>query len=150
MRQSPIERLPVELLSQVFLLATHGQEGVACKKKDPALPHGAEDNSENPLPRLGDVVGDELRTPIQKTYPPLDVSSQSSTCPLHLSSVCRRWRGIALSEPTLWTTIVTTGDDVLDGIPDVRGLQMFLSRARHAPLDILVDLRDTEWDFCDP
>lgn len=148
---SSIERLPVELLSQIFILATHSSIGVAYKEE-----HLAEDAGSDHVPSSSSYLtgastsGDKGQTPIRITYPPLDVNSYSVTCPVSLSSVSHNWRRISLSEAKLWTTIVTTADDALTGTPDLRGMHMFVARARHAPLDILIDLRDPEWDFCDP
>ncbi|EGN94456.1 hypothetical protein SERLA73DRAFT_96603 [Serpula lacrymans var. lacrymans S7.3] len=76
---------------------------------------------------------------------------ESVTIPTTLASVSRHWRNVALSTPSIWTSLCITVDDVAysDGtdIIDMRRLVTHLVRARNLPLDILIDARDPDWDF---
>ena len=63
----------------------------------------------------------------------------------------RHWRSVALSTGQLWNKIPVTDEDT-DDLNDLEGTsfnlaRLFLSRSGTAPLDIMVDARDPEWDF---
>lgn len=169
-KRPAIDRLPIELLAHIFVLATHGLSSVAAAKLDdidpPACgvhrPHSViqqgamcnhmagPDNNEPETPAHNGLTFGDPGAPAREVYPPLDVSPQSATCPLALSAVNRGWRRLALAEAYLWTTVVATAEDVLDGKPDLRGIHMFVARSRRVPINILLDMRDPHWDFRDP
>ncbi|KAJ8469951.1 hypothetical protein ONZ45_g16719 [Pleurotus djamor] len=81
---------------------------------------------------------------------PLGFDTQSITIPLVLSTVCRRWRQVALSTSSLWTTLCVTPDFVLGDSLDTTHITTFLHRSRKVPLRIFVDVRDPDWDFTEP
>jgi hypothetical protein len=91
----PIDRLPNELLSYIFLLIV----------TDPAENH---------------------------------------LCTLTISHVCLLWRQVALSNGVLWARIVLTFP-----ISDrkLSCANTWLSRSSTSPLDILLDVRDPEWEW---
>ncbi|KAF9002488.1 hypothetical protein BDQ17DRAFT_1356954 [Cyathus striatus] len=121
---SPVNKLPAELLSIIFLFVT---------QVDP------EKEAEITL-------------------------SQRIKIPLALSTVCSRWRQIALDTPHLWTEICITpgmigdisavvekGEKVSSSAPiDVRHITSFVALSRTLPLDIYVDARDEKFNFIDP
>lgn len=110
--QSCIDALPVELLSFIFVLATH------------------------------------TYTDPQNTVP---FTSESVKIPLILSAVNRHWRFVALDTAALWTSLCATlGSIGTDSLFDASLLVLYISRSRHAPLDVLIDARDQEWDFSEP
>lgn len=89
----------------------------------------------------------------------------SIRAPVSLSAVNRRWRRVALSTPSLWTSIFVSVDNVVDctisdernpssfcrskRLLDVESLAYFLLRSGNCTLDIFIDGRDPEWDFSD-
>ncbi|PPQ75825.1 hypothetical protein CVT24_002691 [Panaeolus cyanescens] len=81
-----------------------------------------------------------------------DITPESVRVPLVISSVCRRWRAVSLSQSSLWAKICVSADLVdhtLSWKPtiDPRHIVSYLARSRSYPLDILIDARDPEWDF---
>ncbi|KAI5988266.1 hypothetical protein EDC04DRAFT_2912585 [Pisolithus marmoratus] len=89
---------------------------------------------------------------------------QSIRVPLWLSAVNRRWRHVALSTPSLWTSIFVSVDNVINcsgdernpssfcgsnRLLDLESLAYFLLRSGNCTLDIFIDGRDPEWDFSD-
>ena len=120
--QAPIYRLPVELLSYIFLLGAH----------TPDPPHQDEE-------ACTDVLGRDDISPCM---------SSSSTTPDVFASVSRHWRAVALGTPHLWTRIVVTiGDTMSDRAPMFANASRCLSRSAKCPLDIFIDARDPDWDF---
>ncbi|KAF8996420.1 hypothetical protein BDQ17DRAFT_1364403 [Cyathus striatus] len=71
-------------------------------------------------------------------------SSGEESDPVTLSHVCRRWGHVALSTGKIWTRIVLTYPCSPSQLS--RALA-FLDRSRQSPLDILIDLRDPDWDW---
>ncbi|KAG7095033.1 hypothetical protein E1B28_005824 [Marasmius oreades] len=125
--QPPIQRLPVELLSYIFVLGTHSP---------PSHPASLETPQEAPL---------------------FDVDSVKT--PLVFTAVNRHWRTVALNTPALWTSLcITVGS--LESTADTEAssslvlntshVTSYLSLSRNYPLDILIDARDMDWDFCEP
>lgn len=122
-RTTPINGLPAELLSYIFLLG-------ACRtpeEKSSSRYSGGEVNQLSPC----------------MTY--------SYAFPCLVAAVSRHWRGVALSTSQLWNKIPVTDEDSddpnnLDGT-SFQLARLFLSRSGAAPLDIMVDARDPEWDF---
>ncbi|KZT71084.1 hypothetical protein DAEQUDRAFT_810088 [Daedalea quercina L-15889] len=122
-RTTPIDGLPAELLSYIFLLGAY-------------RPPDEDPLAENP--------GGEVNylSPCM-TY--------SYAFPCLVAAVSRHWRGVALSTGQLWNKIPVTDEDT-DDLNDLEGTsfklaRLFLSRSGTAPLDIMVDARDPEWDF---
>ncbi|KAF7296838.1 Fatty acid hydroxylase [Mycena indigotica] len=70
-----------------------------------------------------------------------------TTSPMTLSHVCRRWRVVALACGSLWCSLVITYPTSPQQFTRVL---TFLSRSKNYPLDILLDVRDPEWDFEQP
>jgi len=122
-RTTPIDDLPAELLSYIFLLGAYRP-----LEEDPS--------GENPGGQLNDL------SPCM-TY--------SYAFPCLVSAVSRHWRGVALTTGQLWNKIPVT-DEECDDLNDLEGssfklARLFLARSSTAPLDIMVDARDPEWDF---
>ncbi|KAJ7142382.1 hypothetical protein C8R44DRAFT_603402, partial [Mycena epipterygia] len=67
-----------------------------------------------------------------------------TTAPTTLSHVCRRWRHVALGTGTLWTRLVLTFPT---SAAQLTRTLAWLERSKTHTLDILLDLRDTEWDW---
>ncbi|KAG5636606.1 hypothetical protein H0H81_007431 [Sphagnurus paluster] len=118
---SPIQKLPVELLSHIFALATHD-------------------------------IDQEYDGPC----PPFD--HETVKFPVVLSMVNRHWRNVARATASLWTSICVTpalfDDDENDGTGSPRTLNTkhissYLALSRKYPLDILIDARDSNWNFID-
>ncbi|KAF9261615.1 hypothetical protein L218DRAFT_904971 [Marasmius fiardii PR-910] len=125
--QPPIQRLPVELLSYIFVLGTHSPPN-----------HSASEQEPQEAPSFN---ADSVKTPLVFT------------------AVNRHWRTVALNTPALWTSLcITVGS--LDGVTDTETprapvlntshVTTYLSLSRNYPLDILIDARDVDWDFCEP
>ena len=120
--QAPIYRLPVELLSYIFLLGAH----------TPDPPHQDEE-------ACTDDLGRDDISPCM---------SSSSTTPDVFASVSRHWRAVALGTPHLWTRIVVTiGDTMSDRATMFANASRCLSRSAKCPLDIFIDAGDPDWDF---
>ena len=122
-RSSPINGLPAELLSYIFLLG--------------AIRTPEETSSS----RYASAEVDQLSPCKTYTY----------AFPCVVASVSRHWRGVAISTSQLWNKIPVTDEDTDDpnNLDDTSFplARLFLSRSGVAPLDIMVDARDPEWDF---
>ena len=70
--------------------------------------------------------------------------SEAILSPIVVSQVCSRWRQVALSTGNLWTNLILT-------FPTSPGklsrTLTWLSRSKTYPLDILLDFRDSSWDW---
>ncbi|KAE9393502.1 hypothetical protein BT96DRAFT_923995 [Gymnopus androsaceus JB14] len=121
--QPPIYSLPVELLSYIFVLGTH------------SLPDALEDGRE------------------PQELPPFNADSVKT--PLTYSAVCRHWRSVALGTAALWTSICITVGSVQTDIADqskslnLSHITSYLSLSRKCSLNILLDARDADWEFCE-
>ncbi|PPQ70042.1 hypothetical protein CVT25_006370 [Psilocybe cyanescens] len=125
---SPISKLPVELLSEIFTLC--------------ALPAGQPSST---------VEDEECYLPV--------INSETVRAPFILSRVNRRWRDIVLSQSSLWASLCITAELIQDSDCTFTGASQKLSslntshitsclqRSRRAPLNILIDVRDPEWNF---
>ncbi|KAI0367309.1 hypothetical protein BV20DRAFT_950453 [Pilatotrama ljubarskyi] len=129
--QAPIARLPVELLSYIFILGAHtpdasdaeGQGGEASNVRDGSAHERGRDIS--------------------------PCMSCSSTPPEVFASVSRHWREVALGMPQLWTRIcVTIGDLMHSGESKwFPAVSRYVRRSGQCPLDVYIDARDPDWDF---
>ncbi|KAI0653872.1 hypothetical protein C8Q70DRAFT_1048290 [Cubamyces menziesii] len=132
--QAPIERLPVELLSYIFILAAH--------TPDP------QDIDPNTTEGQREPEGDGPCGENENEISPCVLSS--STPPDVFAAVNRHWRDVALGTPRLWTRICVTIGDLQHSSSDEEWLpavSRYVSRSRRCPLDIYIDARDPEWDF---
>ncbi|KAH9846915.1 hypothetical protein C2E23DRAFT_742997 [Lenzites betulinus] len=130
--QAPIARLPVELLSYIFILGAH----------TPDVPDEEDGGMEG-----YDEGGHEVARPDERG----DISpcvSSSSTPPDVFAAVNRHWREVALGTPQLWTRVVVTiGDLIYGGDSLFPAMSRYLSRSAKCSLDVYIDARDPEWDF---
>ncbi|OJT03154.1 hypothetical protein TRAPUB_6261 [Trametes pubescens] len=131
--QAPIARLPVELLSYVFLLGAHTPDADDAEVEE----DGPESSSG------GDRSAHDGKEDISPCI------SSSSTPPDVFAAVNRHWREVALGTPQLWSRLcVTIGDLTRSGeggwFPKV---SRYVSRSGRCPLDVYIDARDPEWDF---
>src|ERR1700691_3207131 len=95
---SPVHFLADELLSQIFVLVTHGSHD----RYDAIL------------------------------------------YPIIISHISRRWREVALSTSTLWTSIILTHPSPWSQLSRTIA---YLSRSRRRPLDLFLDFRDPSWNW---
>ncbi|KAI0635350.1 hypothetical protein C8Q77DRAFT_1072572 [Trametes polyzona] len=131
--QAPIARLPVELLSYIFLLGAHTPDPEEAGLADDA-PGGLGEGSGSLHERSDDIS---------------PCASSSSMPPDVFAAVCRHWREVALNTPQLWTRVcVTIGDLMHDEASGwFPAVSRYVSRSGRCPLDIYIDARDPEWDF---
>ncbi|OSX58933.1 hypothetical protein POSPLADRAFT_1184641 [Postia placenta MAD-698-R-SB12] len=115
------DALPDELIAHVFLLGM------------PEAP--VHDSADEHLL----LVGDTRHSGDQEDVPTADLNFE-----LRVSHTCRRWRGIALDTPRLWTTIEFTDSTA----PSFTKEAVYLTRSRNAPIDVLAVLLDTD-SVCD-
>lgn len=100
--------------------------------------------------------------PGRSDYSPPTITSESVLVPHVLASVNRRWRAIALSQPSLWSNICVT-PELLDWLSinesrdvpppsrlNTSHITTSLSRSKNYALNILIDGRDPDWDFSEP
>ncbi|KAI0329330.1 hypothetical protein GY45DRAFT_1371639 [Cubamyces sp. BRFM 1775] len=134
--QAPIERLPVELLSYIFILGAH--------TPDPQDFDSESDATDGERTREGhEPFGED-----EQAISPCIFSS--STPPDVFAAVNRHWREVALGTPKLWTRICVTIGDLQHNTSDggwFPAVSRYVSRSRRCPLDIYIDARDPEWDF---
>ncbi|ESK92516.1 hypothetical protein Moror_4438 [Moniliophthora roreri MCA 2997] len=119
---SPIERIPIELLSYIFVLGTHSFPSTS-NDSTPEDPSFNADSVKTPL--IFASVSRYWRTVALNT-PAL----WTSLC-ITVGSVEDDHRG---QPPTLNTSHITS----------------YLTLSRKQPLDILIDARDIDWDFQEP
>lgn len=110
----PINELPTELLSYIFLLGTAGSEEGDDDDDDEEDIDGSSASSD-------DDDGD-------------DDWERDQEFELLISHVCRHWRDVAVGTPALWTSI-----DFEDGPPYEKS-RTYLERSKNAPLELSVDL----------
>ena len=132
---SPINNLPIELLSYIFSLSTYP--------------------STDGFP--GPTTTEEYRPPT--------ITTESVQVPLVLSSVSRLWRQVALGTPHLWSSLCITVELVENLYCNERDptsgrmessicrrlntshITSYLALSRKYPLNILIDARDENWNF---
>lgn len=122
-KPAPIARLPVELLSYIFVLGAH--------TPDPERPSADECG-------LGYESTDDISPCL---------ASSSATSPDVFAAVNRHWRSVAVATPQLWTRICVTIGDVMRGGLPFAAVSRSVSRSGKCPLDIFIDARDPDWDF---
>ncbi|KAJ7079505.1 hypothetical protein C8R43DRAFT_1083210 [Mycena crocata] len=71
-------------------------------------------------------------------------SLSGPTSPIFLGHICRKWRAITLSTPTLWTVIRLDVDTTTKHEKQLRLLDIWLARSRDCPLSISI----TEYCHC--
>ncbi|KAJ6531174.1 hypothetical protein B0H19DRAFT_1190686 [Mycena capillaripes] len=100
-----------------------------------------------PFVRRSPTVPPEILAEIfTQCLPDDDFTTPSlTTAPLVLCGICRQWRGLALSTPRLWSSLFLDFDVMLPKDGMVELYQMWLSRARGAPLSLcLEDLEEQQ------
>ncbi|OSX58927.1 hypothetical protein POSPLADRAFT_1173189 [Postia placenta MAD-698-R-SB12] len=121
--------LPDELIAHVFLLGMPANTVYYVEDENFQLVRD--------LVRHSDVEGDVQTEDVQTE----DLEFDFELC---VSHTCRRWRGIALDTPRLWTTIEFTDSTA----PSFTKEAVYLTRSRNAPIDVLAVLLDTD-SVCD-
>jgi F-box-like len=125
---SPINNLPIELLSYIFSLSSHPEE----KEEEHRPPEEKEEDR------------------------PPTITTESVQVPLILSNVSRLWRQVALGTPQLWSSLCITVELVEIHERDSEtetssrlktSLITYLSLSQKYPLDILIDARDENFNF---
>ena len=134
---SPINKLPIELLSEIFSLCLL--------------------TAEESVP--GSEVDEPSSSPI--------ITTETVRTPFILSSVCKKWRAVALGRSSLWSNLCITAELIGEAAPlhlatdqgtsftpshslHTKQIIYSLQRSRHAPLNVFVDARDPEWNFAEP
>ncbi|KAG8220635.1 hypothetical protein J3R82DRAFT_2901 [Butyriboletus roseoflavus] len=104
-----------------------------------------------PLPRsllAGNYTSPARPMPVEVVSDIFGFTSHSSHDPISqsiaISHVCRHWRQISLSMPSLWTSIFLS-------LPLTKSqltrMSAWIIRSRNRPLDIYMDFRDPCWDW---
>ncbi|KAF7312930.1 Fatty acid hydroxylase [Mycena kentingensis (nom. inval.)] len=99
----------------------------------------------------------QLRSPVDRLPPELLTTvfaltieprhhDTLTTSPTTLSHVCRRWRAVALGLGSLWTSVAIAYPSDPSGAQFTR-LLTYLSRTKGYKIDLMLDVRDPEWDF---
>ncbi|KAJ7659137.1 hypothetical protein DFH06DRAFT_989743 [Mycena polygramma] len=76
--------------------------------------------------------------PSDTPFHPSNSLLSGPTSPLFLGHICGRWRAIARSTPSLWTTISLTTDNVRSPNRRLRLLDIWLTRSRQCLLSITI------------
>ena len=151
---SPINNLPIELLSYIFSLSTY-----------PILTTGSRGFPPGPT-RTKEEEEEEKE---EDGYRPPTITTESVQVPLVLSSVNRLWRQVALGTPHLWSSLCITVELIQDFYYERRDstnlnprkrtssssssqlntshITSYLALSRKYPLNILIDARDENWNF---
>ncbi|KAH6869019.1 hypothetical protein BKA70DRAFT_1358490 [Coprinopsis sp. MPI-PUGE-AT-0042] len=112
-----IHRLPIEVLTLIFAIYTHSDDE---ERKDRSSDANTEDGDTEPRP--------------QQRYGRVGIREGSLRNPIFLTHVCSKWRTLAISNPSLWSTIC-----VVD--PRARDIAIFetwLDRSQDDPLDLSI------------
>ncbi|KAJ7614729.1 hypothetical protein DFH06DRAFT_1108506 [Mycena polygramma] len=72
------------------------------------------------------------------TLKPSEYAFADPQSPLFLGHICQRWRDIALSTPSLWTTISLEIDNISEPDSCLRLLDIWLTRSRQCPLYVVI------------
>lgn len=117
----PINRLPPEILSYVFVLCCSSEKAAAELKRDEADEDAGEEGY--------DDDADEQ-----------EEEDSSPPCLEAILSVCGHWRDTALSTGTLWTSIRFASDVPLE-LP-----KLLLQRSKHSMIEIELDFSEEDED----
>ncbi|KAH0832320.1 hypothetical protein J3R83DRAFT_13332 [Lanmaoa asiatica] len=121
-----INNLPPELLSHIFEIGADNEEADD-NDSDVDMTEELDDDEEETDDEGGsDVTGSS------------DFSAPWPPFPVVVSHVCRHWRNIAFSTPSLWTTIVVPPE----ARPPYEPVSLLLERSKGVPIDIYIS--------CDP
>ncbi|CDO76203.1 hypothetical protein BN946_scf184819.g3 [Trametes cinnabarina] len=124
--QAAVSRLPIELLSYIFILGAHTPDANAVEADDP----GTRDAR----------IGPEEISPCV---------SSSSTPPDVFAAVNKHWRAVAVGTPQLWCRVCVTIGDLMENASNgwCPMVSRYIARSGKCPLDVYIDARDPEWDF---
>lgn len=149
----PVNKLPPELLANIFLIGTRMEEEYGYEDDDDDDDED-EDEDEN---------GDEdspimvLESRLEKSSGKLEVEvigaekddeedeDHEGVLPFQVlvSHVCRHWREIAIESPVLWTTLSFDEDMPLEMA------KAWIQRSKDLPLDVHIDCQLSEDDDCE-
>jgi hypothetical protein len=102
-----------------------------------------------PVELLSDIF--HIAAQVESKRRGLDFDFDTICAPLQFASVSRHWRNVALSTPSIWSSILVTLQGIEDSWTfDTRHIVRYLELSKNYPLDILVDARDIDWDFSEP
>jgi hypothetical protein len=121
----PIERLPVELLSYIFLLGTYATEEA--------------DRTERNL----SFTSESIKTPLIIS----SVNRHWRHVALNTPSL---WTSLCVTAEMVDATQDHDMSPFTTGVLNTGHLTTYLQRSRKYPLDILIDARDQDWDFSEP
>lgn len=127
-RLPPVDSLPVELLAHIFTMSVHH------------CAFDSDDTSEF------DMFDSDF---------PFNPANILTT--LAISSVNKHWHQVALLTSSLWTDLCVSTElpdeddeescQMINAMkPNARRITTFLARSGNAPIDILINTRDPEWD----
>ncbi|KAL0959030.1 hypothetical protein HGRIS_014337 [Hohenbuehelia grisea] len=119
-RRCPVDRLPIELLSYIFILSTH-----RCH-----VPFPAENRQKSSFD------SESVTAPLAI----LSVSRQWRHVALSTSSL---WTSICVTSDFIDVQGAESSSASINTAP----LVTYLARSRNAPIDIMIDARDPSWDF---
>lgn len=124
---SPVDRLPVELLSYIFILGTHAAEVL-----------------EGDAERSPSFTSESIRTPLVLSSVKRHWRSIAHNTPSLWTSLCVTVEMIDI--------FAEDGDGVAHRPTSFNASQLntYLRLSRNYPLDILIDARDQDWDFSEP
>ncbi|RDB16621.1 hypothetical protein Hypma_002860 [Hypsizygus marmoreus] len=129
---SPIQRLPVELLSYIFALGTHG---VGLEDTPEAGEHTPQFTTEN------------IKTPLIIASVNHHWRNIAHNTPSLWTSICVT---VELIEADPDDEMGSLGVDRKLPTLNTNHLTSYLALSRNYPLDILIDARDQDWDFSEP
>jgi F-box-like len=124
----PIESLPVELLSYIFLLGTHTTGDLLdADDTDRSLPFNTE----------------SIKAPLVISSVNKHWRNVALNTPTLWTSLCVTAEMIHAQEDHDMSLLTS-------GVFNTGHLTTYIQRSRKYPLDILIDARDQDWDFSEP
>ncbi|KAF7797426.1 hypothetical protein EIP86_008621 [Pleurotus ostreatoroseus] len=137
--------LPTELLSYIFELGTDINAGYPDYDFEDEDEEDYEDITKKNTPASGELssacVVEEDSSSGSLHNENLHPNPQSSLFQVLASHVCKRWREVAIVNPSLWSVIEFRG-----GTEDLERSKVYLERAKRAALTIYIDLAIDEAD----